>query len=50
MVNLCNFANDTFLYVLRYSWSKSFLDMLKEPHDLAGQHEVTAENISGRFV
>ena len=47
---MCNFVNDNFLYILRYSWSKSFLDMLKELHDLAGQHEVIAENIQGQLV
>lgn len=34
----------------QYTWAKSFLDMLKELHDLAGQHEVIAENIQGQLV
>ena len=34
----------------RFSWAKSFREMLKELHDLAGQHEVIAENIQGRLV
>ncbi|KAK7504998.1 hypothetical protein BaRGS_00003568, partial [Batillaria attramentaria] len=27
------------------TWAKSFVDMVKEIHDLAGQHEVIAENL-----
>lgn len=27
------------------TWSRAFVDMVKEIHDLAGQHEVIAENI-----
>ena len=36
--------------IFRYTWARSFLDMLKELHDLAGQHEVIAENIQGQLV
>ena len=31
----------------RFSWSKSFVDMLKEVYDMASQHEVVAENLTG---
>ncbi|XP_059149210.1 formin-binding protein 1-like [Physella acuta] len=30
-----------------FTWSRAFLDMLKEVYDMAGQHEVIAENIQG---
>ncbi|GFN92889.1 formin-binding protein 1-like protein [Plakobranchus ocellatus] len=30
-----------------FTWSKSFLDMLKEVFDMASQHEVVAENLTG---
>ncbi|KAL5012369.1 hypothetical protein ScPMuIL_010920 [Solemya velum] len=28
----------------QYTWARGFADMLKEIHDMAGQHEVVAEN------
>ncbi|XP_041369269.1 formin-binding protein 1-like isoform X2 [Gigantopelta aegis] len=31
----------------QFSWAKAFVDMIKELHDLAGQHEVIAENLQG---
>ncbi|GFR77442.1 formin-binding protein 1-like protein, partial [Elysia marginata] len=30
-----------------FTWSKAFLDMLKEVFDMASQHEVVAENLQG---
>jgi len=30
----------------RFSYAKGFLDLLKEVNDIAGQHEVIAENFS----
>ena len=33
------------LSVCRFTWARAFTDMVKEIHDLAGQHEVIAENL-----
>ncbi|XP_046560841.1 formin-binding protein 1-like isoform X1 [Haliotis rubra] len=30
-----------------FSWSRAFVDMVKELHDIAGQHEMVAENLQG---
>uniref|UniRef100_A0A0B7A1R0 Formin-binding protein 1-like n=1 Tax=Arion vulgaris TaxID=1028688 RepID=A0A0B7A1R0_9EUPU len=30
-----------------FTWSRAFVDMLKEVYDMAGQHEVVAENLQG---
>ena len=37
-----------FLSVYRFTWARAFADMVKEIHDLAGQHEVIAENLQGQ--
>ena len=37
-------------YCYRYSWAARFWDVLKELHDLAGQHEVIAENTQGQVM
>nr|XP_022322087.1 formin-binding protein 1-like isoform X3 [Crassostrea virginica] len=34
----------------QYSWAARFWDVLKELHDLAGQHEVIAENTQGQVL
>lgn len=34
----------------QFSWGKAFWDYLKELHDLAGQHEVIAENTQGNLI
>ncbi|XP_022322090.2 formin-binding protein 1-like isoform X6 [Crassostrea virginica] len=34
----------------QYSWAARFWDVLKELHDLAGQHEVIAENTQGQVM
>ncbi|KAJ8300241.1 hypothetical protein KUTeg_021760 [Tegillarca granosa] len=34
----------------QFTWSRGFWDMLKELHDLAGQHEVIAENTQGTVL
>lgn len=34
----------------QFSWARAFWDMLKELHDLAGQHEVIAENTQGNLI
>ncbi|XP_052093608.1 formin-binding protein 1-like isoform X5 [Mytilus californianus] len=34
----------------QFSWAKAFWDLLKELHDLAGQHEVIAENTQGNVI
>ena len=34
----------------QFSWAKAFWDLLKELHDLAGQHEVIAENTQGNII
>ncbi|CAG2204364.1 FNBP1 [Mytilus edulis] len=34
----------------QFSWAKAFWDLLKELHDLAGQHEVIAENTQGNVM
>lgn len=34
----------------QFSWAKSFQDMLKELHDLAGQHEVIAETTQAQLI
>ncbi|XP_076455456.1 formin-binding protein 1-like isoform X2 [Babylonia areolata] len=31
----------------QFTWARGFVDMVKEIHDLAGQHEVIAENLQG---
>ncbi|XP_071096078.1 cdc42-interacting protein 4 homolog [Haliotis cracherodii] len=30
-----------------FTWSRAFVDMVKELHDIAGQHEMVAENLQG---
>lgn len=47
MVILC--CNFTVLYS-RFSWARGFQDMLKEVHDMAGQHEVIAENTQTQLI
>lgn len=32
-------------FVFRFTWSRAFVDMLKEVFDMAGQHEVVAETL-----
>ena len=41
-----------YLYVtlFSFSWSQGFNDMIKEVHDLAGQHEVIAENTHAQVI
>ncbi|XP_033733297.1 cdc42-interacting protein 4 homolog isoform X3 [Pecten maximus] len=34
----------------QYTWANGFLDMIKELHDLAGQHEVIAENTQSSVI
>lgn len=34
----------------QYSWAVKFWEVLKELHDLAGQHEVIAENTQGQVI
>ncbi|KAK3088869.1 hypothetical protein FSP39_024788 [Pinctada imbricata] len=34
----------------QYSWAKGFWDLMRELHDLAGQHEVIAENIQAQVI
>ncbi|KAK3606674.1 hypothetical protein CHS0354_029584, partial [Potamilus streckersoni] len=34
----------------QFSWAKGFLDMMKELHDLAGQHEVIAETTQATLI
>ncbi|VDI61525.1 formin-binding protein 1 [Mytilus galloprovincialis] len=34
----------------QFSWARAFWDLLKELHDLAGQHEVIAENTQGNVM
>ncbi|XP_060567137.1 cdc42-interacting protein 4 homolog isoform X3 [Ruditapes philippinarum] len=34
----------------QFTWARAFLDMLKEVHDMAGQHEVIAENTQGQLI
>ncbi|KAL4219325.1 Formin-binding protein 1 [Mactra antiquata] len=34
----------------QFTWAKGFLDMLKEVHDMAGQHEVIAENTQTQLL
>lgn len=34
----------------RFSWARAFQDMLKEVHDMAGQHEVIAENTQQQLI
>ncbi|XP_025113522.1 formin-binding protein 1-like isoform X2 [Pomacea canaliculata] len=31
----------------QFTWAKGFVDMIKEVHDIAGQHEVIAESLQG---
>ncbi|XP_035829209.1 formin-binding protein 1-like isoform X3 [Aplysia californica] len=31
----------------QFTWSRAFVDMLKEVYDMASQHEVVAENLTG---
>ncbi|CAG5124279.1 unnamed protein product, partial [Candidula unifasciata] len=33
-----------------FTWSHAFVDMLKEIFDMAGQHEVVAENLQGAVI
>ena len=36
--------------LFRFTCTKGFLQMMKEIHDIAGQHEVIAENLGGTIV
>jgi hypothetical protein len=38
------------IFFSRFTWARAFLDMLKEVHDMAGQHEVIAENTQGQLI
>ena len=42
--------DNTCINYFRFSWAKAFWDLLKELHDLAGQHEVIAENTQGSII
>ena len=38
------------LHGCRFTSSKAFLNMLREVHDMAGQHEVIAENTQQQLI